>query len=61
MTTNKIIPYKGCGEFNLSMTLEEVRAYLKNNKIPFQQELHEHKNTIDLPWDIVKISNEMSM
>ena len=59
---NKIIPYVGCGEYDLSMTLEEVRQKLKSSGIKFRQEHWDNKRcTPEVPWDIIRIDNTMSM
>ncbi len=33
----RIIPFEGTESFKLGMKLEEVRMFLKSNKVPFNQ------------------------
>ena len=59
---NKILPYSVYGEYKLSMTLDEVKQKLNNDRIKFRQEHWDNKGcTPEVAWDIVKIDNTMSM
>ena len=62
MIENKIIPFYGYGEYNLSMTLEEVRNLLKSKGTPFKQEHWDNSGcTPEVDWNIIRIGNTLSM
>ena len=57
-----IIPYQGIKSLKLGMTLSEVRAYLKQNKIPFNQTMDSNKNcTPPIPWVYITIDSSLSL
>lgn len=57
-----IIPYKGTDNIKLGMSLSEVRAYLKDNKIPFNQTMDSNKDcTPPIPWIYITIEKSLSM
>ena len=60
---NEIIkPFVGIGELKLGMSLNEIRNYLKENKIPFNQSIDPHKGcTPERPWVYIKIYNSITM
>ena len=59
---SKIIPYEGIGEIKLGMKLEDVREYLKNNQIKFDQWIESNKGfEPEIPWVNIKINNSVTL
>ena len=57
----RIIPFEGTESFKLGMKLEDVRAILKSNKIPFNQTLQSNKDTTDkVPWIFITIDDSIT-
>ncbi|MBO4913314.1 MAG: hypothetical protein J5504_11360 [Butyrivibrio sp.] len=57
-----IVPYVGTDTIKLGMSLQKVRAYLKNNKIPFNQTMDSNKDcTPPVPWIYITIEKSLSM
>lgn len=57
-----ISPYKWTDTIKLGMTLSEVRDYLKQNKIPFNQTMDSNKDcTPPIPWVYITIESSISM
>ena len=62
LLNESIIPYKGIDTIKLGMSLPEVRTYLKNNKIPFNQTMDSNKEcTPPIPWIYITVKNSLSM
>ena len=60
--SEKIVPYHGIDTITLGMTLSEVRNYLKNNKIPFNQAMESNKEcTPPIPWISITVDDSLSM
>lgn len=59
---NKIIPFIGTNEFKLKSNYNEVRKYLKENKISHQIELWTNKGcTPEVPWNIIRVGKNISL
>lgn len=59
---DSIIPYIGTDTFKLGETLDKVRAYLKDNKIKFNQGVEPNKGCEpEIPWTIIKISDSITL
>ena len=57
-----IIPFKGTNTIKLGMSLSEIRAYLKDNKIPFNQTMDSNKYcTPPIPWIYITVEKSLSM
>jgi|GEM_PF-768485 len=57
-----IMPYQGIESLKLGMTLSEVRDYLKQNKIPFNQTMDSNKDcTPPIPWVYITVDSSLSM
>lgn len=57
-----ITPYVGIGDIKLMAKLDDVRAYLKTNKIPYQMEVLPNKGcTPEVPWTILRIEGCISL
>lgn len=62
LLNESIIPYKGTETIKLGMTLSEVRDYLKQNKIPFNQTMDSNKDcTPPIPWVYITVDSSLSM
>lgn len=62
LLNEEIIPYEGTNTIKLGMTLSEVREYLKNNKIPFNQTMDSNKDcTPPIPWIYITVESSFSM
>ena len=62
LLNEKIVPFKGTDTIKLGMSLSEVRAYLKDNKIPFNQTMDSNKDcTPPIPWIYITIEKSLSM
>ncbi len=57
-----ITPYVGVGPIALMSRLDDVKAYLKFNKIPHQVEVWSNKGeTPKVPWTIVRVEGCVSL
>jgi len=57
-----ITPYVGVGPIALMSKLENVKAFLKANKIPYQIEIWPNKGqTPEVPWTIIRVENCISL
>ena len=55
-------PYVGVGPIALMSHLDDVKAYLKSNKIPHQVEVWPNKGeTPEVPWTIVRVEGCVSL
>lgn len=59
---NRIIPYEGIGELKLGMRLEDIRRYLKNNQIKFDQWIESNEGfEPEIPWVNIRIRNSITL
>lgn len=57
-----IKPYDGIGSIKLAMTIEEIRVYLKNNHIAFDQWIEPNKGIEpEIPWTIIRIDKSITL
>ena len=55
-------PFVGVGKVKLLSKLDDVRAYLKSNKIPHQMEVWPNKGcTPEVPWTILRVEGCLSL
>ena len=60
---NSIInPYKGFSDISFDMTFEEVRSFLKDNKIKFQIEVYPNNGCVpEVAWTVIRIEGGISI
>ncbi len=59
---DSIIPYIGTDSFKLGDKLESIRAYLKENRIGFNQSVDPHKGCEpEIPWTFIAISDSITL
>lgn len=57
-----VIPYIGFDDINFKMSFDEVKEYLKNNKIKFNTENWPNKGCDpEVPWDIIRVGKNISI
>ena len=55
-------PFVGVGNVKLLSELDDVRAYLKSNKIPHQMEVWPNKGcTPEVPWTVLRVEGCLSL
>ena len=56
-----MVPYDGIGDIKLMSKLDDVRTYLKANKIPHQMEVWPNKGCDpEVPWTILRVEGCLS-
>ncbi len=62
LLNENIIPYQGISSLKLGMTISEVRDYLKQNRIPFNQMGDSNKDcNPPIPWVYITVDSSLSM
>ena len=59
---DNIVPFIGTETFKLGETLENIRTYLKNNKIRFNQSIDPNKGCEpEIPWTFIEIEQSITL
>lgn len=59
---DNIVPYEGTNTFKLGVKIDDVRHYLKTNKIHFTQSVDPNKGCKpEVPWTYIEIANSITL
>ena len=58
----KLVPFEGLGDIKLLSSFDEVKNYLKNNKIKFTVEFQSNKGcNPEVPWTMIHIDGSITL
>lgn len=62
ITKESIIPYVGTDSFKFLSKMEDVKSFLKSNKIPYTEEIQSNKGCVpDVPWTLLHVKGSITL
>lgn len=62
ITKESIIPYVGTDSFKFLSNMEDVKSFLKSNKIPYTEEIQSNKGCVpDVPWTLLHVKGSITL